>query len=67
METVFLKVKKWGNSMGVILPKEMGVKPDDEVLAKLVKLEKRGTAGAARGLFRKKADTQAILDELKED
>lgn len=67
VETVFLKAKKWGNSVGVILPKELEVKPDDEVLVKVTKVEKHGKAGAAWGLFKKKADTQAILDELKED
>ena len=67
METIFLKAKSWGNSVGVIIPKELGIKPDDELLVKVAKVEKRGKAGAAWGLFRKKADTQAILDELKED
>ena len=62
-----MKAKSWGNSVGLILPKELGIRPEDEVMVKVSKVEGHGKAGAAWGLFHKKADTQTILDELKEE
>lgn len=68
METVFVKAKKWGNSVGVILPKELDVKPNQEVELRIIKKPRRATAGAAWGLLKHaKADTKKILDELNEE
>ncbi len=67
MDIITVKAKKWGNSVGIILPKELHIEPDEELRIQVVKTGQRSPAKGAWGLFKKKADTQAILDELNDD
>ncbi len=67
MDIITVKAKKWGNSVGIILPKELQIKPNEELRVQIVKTSERPPAKVAWGLFKKKADTQAILDELNDD
>ncbi|MBD3247094.1 AbrB/MazE/SpoVT family DNA-binding domain-containing protein [Candidatus Pacearchaeota archaeon] len=60
--------RKWGNSIAVILPKDLidknKIKENDEII---IKIEKRPLAGELFGKFarRSKKTAQQIKDEMK--
>lgn len=61
------KVRKWGNSLGIVVPKEVaeteGLRAGDEVLAEIRKLSNVGEIfGSLSGW---KRDTQLIKDEAR--
>jgi len=63
------EVKKWGNSVGVILPKnvvkELALKPKDKIN---INVEKRIKAKEIYGLFPGwSIDTQKVKDESRND
>jgi antitoxin component of MazEF toxin-antitoxin module len=62
-----VKVRKWGSSLGIVIPKEIaeakGVKPGDEVLAELRKISNmKEIFGSLRGWRR---STQQIKEEAR--
>ena len=60
------KVKPWGNSLGLVLPKGIaikeGIKPRDEVIVIITKKE---TLEDFFGKFKGKVDTQKMKDESR--
>jgi len=61
------KVRKWGSSLGIVIPKEVaeakGVRPGDEVVAEIKKLSSVGEIfGSLKG-WRK--PTQRIKEEVR--
>ena len=75
MEQIRTKVKKWGNSFGVIIPIEIvnrkGIKENSEVSITIEPSDKM-TVGDVLKLARKfklerKGDTQKILDEIDKE
>ena len=69
------KVKKWGNSLGVVIPIEIvnrkGLKENSEV-SLTIEPRDRMTVGDVLGLAKKfklkrKGDTQKILDEIDKE
>ncbi|MBS3086664.1 AbrB/MazE/SpoVT family DNA-binding domain-containing protein [Candidatus Pacearchaeota archaeon] len=74
MEQIRTKVKKWGNSFGIIIPKEIisreGLKEDNEVFV-TVQPKKYTTVGDIMELAKKfkikrksKKSTQEVMDEI---
>ena len=63
--------KKWGNSLGVVIPKEIldneGVAEDDEVTVMIMKT-KKSTLRDMFGIAKRKSKktTQQIMDEIDE-
>ena len=68
---VTCKVKKWGNSMGIIIPKEMieekKIKEDEEVEVLIIKKDNtlRDSFGMLKGKLKKSG--QEITDEMRMD
>lgn len=60
-------VKKWGNSLGVILPKslveEKRIQPDDHILIEAVKV---GDFSSIFGTFKTKLSSQQLKDIARE-
>jgi len=61
------KTKRWGNSVGIILPKEVvrekNIKPEEEILLDIV--EKRTVLRELFGALRFKKSTPALLSESR--
>jgi len=68
VENITVRAKAWGNSVGIILPKELGVKPDDEVSVWISRNCKPAKVKDFFGVFAKsKLDTHKVLAELREE
>jgi antitoxin component of MazEF toxin-antitoxin module len=72
METTEAKVKKWGNSFGIIIPKEIIDKQQikEGVTVKInIQTNNKSTAGDIFGILKKKLnrDTDDLLKEVNED
>ncbi|MBI2667953.1 AbrB/MazE/SpoVT family DNA-binding domain-containing protein [Candidatus Woesearchaeota archaeon] len=63
------RVKEWGNSLGIIIPREVAkkenLKPDDEVIIEIIK--KRKIKDIFGSLKEWKIDSQKMKDELRKD
>lgn len=63
------KARKWGNSIGVSLPKDViekaNIKPDKEV--RLFIQDKKIDLSKVFGTLKIKRPTQEILDEIRQD
>jgi len=62
-----VKARKWGNSVGIVIPKEIadskGIEPGDEVLVEMAKLPKADEIfGSLKGW---KRSAQQIKDEAR--
>lgn len=75
MEQIKTKIKKWGNSFGVIIPVDIvnkqGLKENSEVSV-MIEPNNRMTVGdvldlAKKFKLKKKGDTQQILDKIDEE
>ena len=75
MEQIKTKIKRWGNSFGVVIPMEVvnkkGFKENSDVSV-TIESNKRMTVGDVMGLARKfklkrKGNTQKILDEIDKE
>ncbi len=66
VQAVKIKVKTWGNSLGVVLPKEIvakeGIKPEDEVTITITKKE---TLEDFFGRIKSKLSAQKMKDESR--
>jgi len=69
MEEIKTTVKKWGNSFGIVIPKEIvnreGLKEDAEVLI-TIKSKRYTTVEDIFGVLKRKSKktTQEIMDEI---
>jgi len=65
---IICKTKTWGNSLGIIVPKEtvreLNLKPDEEVVINIQK--KENVLKELFGAFRRKKSTEQILKESRE-
>lgn len=75
MEQIRTKVKKWGNSFGVVIPKEIvnskGLKENSDVSV-TIEPSNRMTVGdilelAKKFKLKRKGDTQKIFDEIDKE
>lgn len=75
MEQIKTKIRKWGNSFGIVIPKEIindkGIKENSEVSV-TIEPSDRMTVGDLMGLAKKfklkrKGNTQKILDEIDKE
>lgn len=66
MKQVRVRVKEWGNSLGIVIPREFvileDIKADDEVTVTVSKSE---SLSEFFGKGRKKVDTQKAKDESR--
>lgn len=72
METTEAKVKKWGNSFGIIIPKQIIDKQQikEGITVKInIQTNNKSTAGDIFGILKKKLnrDTDDLLKEVNED
>lgn len=69
MATATVVAKKWGNSIGVIIPKEIvetaGIKPEQSVSIEVKPM--KNPLAELFGKFKTKKPTQQIKDELKKE
>ena len=66
------KTKQWGNSVGIIIPKdvakEKGIRAEDEVLFEIEKKNKKQTVlQDLAGTLKAKKSTEQILKEVRKD
>lgn len=65
MKRMKTKVRKWGSSVGIVIPKEVaearGVKPGDEVLAEIRKISN------IREIFGSLSDWKRPTQQIKEE
>ncbi len=72
MEQIKTKVKKWGNSFGVIIPKEViekeKLKENNEIVI-TVQAKRFTTVGDIFGILKRKSkkSTQEIMDEIDKE
>ena len=72
MEEIKTTVKKWGNSFGIVIPKEIvnreGLKEDAEVLI-TIKSKRYTTVEDIFGVLKRKSKktTQEIMDEIDKE
>lgn len=72
MEQIKTTVKKWGNSFGVVIPKEIinreKLKENKEVFI-TIQQKKYTTVGDIMGIFKRKSgkSTQEIMDEIDKE
>jgi len=55
------KVKKWGNSLGIMLPKKSGIKADQDVLVSVTPLEKFSKTRDFFGVVKKKVNVEKLM------
>lgn len=71
MEAIETRVRKWGHSLGLVLPKEIvdqeRIKPDQKIKILIIKENDavRKTFGILRGKLKK--STQQIMDETRKE
>ncbi len=69
MVTVTVVAKKWGNSIGVIIPKDIadtaGIKPEQSVSIEVRPM--KNSLAELFGKFKTDKPTQQIKDELKKE
>ena len=72
MEQIKTKVKKWGNSFGIVIPKEIinreGLKEEKEVFI-TIQQKRYTTVGDIMGILKRKSkkSTQKIMDEIDKE
>ena len=65
---VYVKIKKWGNSLGIILPNDI-IKNKSIVESEIIEIEIKKKNEPLKKLFRtlsRKIPTQKIKDEIRE-
>ena len=61
------KTKKWGNSVGVIIPKELGMAPGKEVRIHIEPPKKITTVGDIFGTFKTNKPAEQISKEVDKE
>ena len=71
MEQINTKVKKWGNSLGVILPKKVvdseDIKEDSEILITIQSIKKTKVKDIFGTLKNWRINTQKFKDEIRKE
>ena len=66
METIS-KIRKWGNSFGILVPKELIKKENFKVNEEVVvKLEKKKDISKVFGILKTKRTTEDLMREIRE-
>ena len=69
MQTFHAKPKKWGNSVGVVIPKDIleaeGVQEDEEIEVAIIK-RRPSRIWELAGTLKTNKTTQQIMDEIDE-
>ena len=61
------RTKKWGNSIGIIIPKSAGIKDDEEVIIHIQPAKKFTTVADIFGTMKFKKPVDQIMREIDED
>ena len=64
MRVLIAKTRRWGNSTGVILPKELGILPDEEITLHIDYSQKFTKVKDIFGTIKIKKPTHQISKEL---
>ena len=59
--------KKWGNSLGILLPKKIGIRENEEIEVRIRQKKRIITAGDIFGLIKQKRSTKEELEELNKE
>ena len=62
-----LKTKKWGNSVGLIIPKKYSIRPHQEVKVHIEPIKKFTTVKDIFGTFKSKRSTKQIMREIDKE
>lgn len=67
--TIEVKTKKWGNSIGIIIPSEtierLNIKPDEKIVIEIEK--KENVLKELFGAMKSKKTTEQILKEIRKE
>jgi antitoxin component of MazEF toxin-antitoxin module len=63
MPEIITRTRKWGNSLGIILPKKTGFRPGEKVRVHIERAEHVTTAGELFGTMTFKKSTEQMLRE----
>jgi antitoxin component of MazEF toxin-antitoxin module len=61
------RTRKWGNSVGVVLPKELGIRPNEEITIHLEPGRSHTRVKDIFGKFKVKGGVAALMKEIDED
>lgn len=67
MIEITTRARKWGNSLGILLPKEYGFKADQEVCLQIEPTKRFTKVGSIFGKHRLKMKTQELLREIDKE
>jgi len=58
------RTKKWGNSVGILLPKRFGVRADEDIHVHIEPAKRFTTVKDIFGTFKLKQSTKALMKEI---
>ncbi|MFH1889778.1 MAG: AbrB/MazE/SpoVT family DNA-binding domain-containing protein [Nanoarchaeota archaeon] len=70
--TIQTKTKRWGNSIGIIIPSEtvdkLNIQPEDEVVIEIEKIEKKGNVLREMfGTLKSKKTARQMVNETRKE
>jgi len=67
MIEIVAKTKKWGNSVGIILPKHLGAIPNKEIRVHIDLIKKPTRVGDIFGVIKFKKTTKQLMREIDKE
>ncbi len=67
MKEIITTTKRWGNSVGLIIPKELGIHSGQEVILHIEPTKKVTTVKELFGKLKFKTPTQKLMKEIDEE
>jgi antitoxin component of MazEF toxin-antitoxin module len=67
MIDVKARTRKWGNSVGIVLPKELGFRPNEEIVVHLEPGKRHTRARDIFGKFKFKGSVEELMREIDKD
>lgn len=67
METIMVKVRKWGNSKGVVLPAELGLQAGEDVILNVQRTKNMLKAGELFGKLKSSQNTARSMKEIDKE
>jgi antitoxin component of MazEF toxin-antitoxin module len=67
MIEIKIKAKKWGNSVGILLPKKLGIKPDQEINIHLEPARRVTRVKDIFGTVHLKGTVKALMEEIDQE
>jgi len=67
MEETVSEIKKWGNSLGIVIPKSSGLKPGQRITFSFRKVPGNAKAGEIFGIVKAKVDVATLMRTVDEE